>query len=371
MDRYIGIPLCFLFSVLAKLRRRKKVSYKNILVIKFGMLGDAILLMPALRALRENLPQAHLMVMCSQANAAVFQNCPYVDELKVVDFAELVNPASLLRLISTLKKRGLDLAIDFEQWSRVSALIGFFSGAKTRVGFKTALQHRHLLFNIPVQHIRSQHEVECFLDLLKSLQIQAQNKELLLWPTAANKKEADLLLESMKIDSDFIVLHAQVPESGWQRQWPMENLAQVAQWLIKKYNFKVLIIATQKGKEEAERLNALLESRAQVITGVDLLTVYETLARAKLVITNNSGFMHLAASAKAPVVALHGPTSAAKWGPWGKNNLVIKSRLSCSPCLYLGYEYGCHTNRCMRDIKPQEVLEKIDDFLRKLTARRI
>jgi heptosyltransferase I len=328
-----------------------------------GMLGDAILLIPSLRALREKFPAAQITILCSKANVQIFQSCPYLDEKVVVNFTDLLNPIFFFKLIIRFKRTGFDLTIDFEQWSRVSAIISLFSCAKERIGFKTEGQYKHWLFTNALPHMRNRHEIDLFLDLLRPLGIETDNKNPELFPSEAQIKDAQRLLESQKINTDFVILHTEVPASGRQRQWPIENFAEVGNRLREKYNFKILIASTYKASAQAQKLNSLLGGRACVLKDVPVLTLYVIVSKARLVLTNNSGFMHLAASAGVPVFALHGPTSPIKWGPWGKKNVVIKSNRICSPCLYLGFEYGCSTNKCMQDIRPEQVLEKIDGFL--------
>ncbi len=326
-------------------------------------MGDAILLIPSLKALRRKFYKAHISIICSKANIEILRNCPYIDETVVVEFTKLMSPVYLLKVINKLRKDKFDLVIDFEQWFRISALISLFSFTKERIGFKTKGQYKHLLFTKTIPHIKDKHEVECFFDLLGPLGIQASDKNLELWPVESNMKETEAILRSMKLNSDFIVLHIEVPPNAKQRQWPIENFAELGNELMKKYNFEILIISTQKGRYQADKLNYFLEKKAHLLVDVSLLTLYVLLSKAKLVITNNTGFMHLAASSNTKVVAFHGSTSPIKWGPWGKNHISIKSDLPCSPCLYLGFEYGCKTNRCMREIKPEQVLYQIDTFL--------
>jgi len=360
VDNCVGIPLCLLALPLSRFRQKKPSRYDKILVIKFGTLGDAILLKPTLRTLRENFPLAHIAVLCSAANIEVFQNSPYLDEVMVIRFVSLVNPFYLLRLIRRIKKGQFNLTIDCEEWAKIPVLISFLAHAKERVGFKTRGQHKHYLFTKTVPHMQNKHELECFLDLLKPLGLKTENRDIKLSPQQANIREASRILADRKIDSNFVILHSEVPAGSRQRQWPIENLAELGKQLISRHKFKILIIATEKGRFQAERLNFLLGNQAELMISLPILTVYAILEKANFVVTNNTGFMHLAVSAGTRVFALHGPTSPLKWGPLNKESAVIKSELNCSPCLYLGFEYGCRTNRCMQQITPQKVLEVIE-----------
>ena len=361
LDRYLGTPLCFLLSWFTSPKVKKEQAYTKILVIKLGMLGDAILLIPALRALREKFHNAHIVILCSEANLPIFLRCPYINEYMVIKFPDLINPVLFFGLLRRLKKYRFELAIDFEQWMRVSSIIAFFSSAKERLGFKTEGQGRRYLFTQTVVHEKERHEVECFLDLLRPQGIETNNRRLELWPAEENIKEADWLLNSLNLRSDFIVLHAEVSETARQRQWPLENFAQVGNELMRR-GFRIVIAATSKGRAEAERLSHLLGGRADLLIDVALLTWYVLLPKARLVIVNNTGFMHLAAASGVRVLALHGPVSPVKWGPWGEGHISVKSSSPCRSCVYLGFfEFGCKHNKCMQSITPQEVLAKLSE----------
>jgi len=364
IDNCIGILFSLLMRPFARFRQIRPSGFDKILVIKFGTLGDAILLAPVLKTLRENFPSAHIAVLCSAANIEVFENYPCVDERVMIRFLDLMNPFYLFRLIKRLRKEKFDLSIDCEEWSKISAIIALLSGVRLRIGFKTPGQHKHHLFNEAVPHIEDKHESECFFDLLSPLRLEIKNKEIKLFPRRENVIEADRFLKDAGLSTDFAVLHAEVPASGWQRQWPLENVAELGRQLVNKYNLRILIASTNKGKPEAEMLNSLLGGKAEIISGVPILTLYVILGRSRFVVTNNTGFMHLAASAGCRVFALHGPTSPLRWGPLGKDNVAIKSDLRCSPCLCLGFEYGCKTNRCMQQITPQVVLGEIEKSLK-------
>jgi ADP-heptose:LPS heptosyltransferase len=363
IDRFVGIPLCLLFYPFSRFFRKADADYGRILIVKLTLMGDTILLIPTLRAIRERFPRAKISIILSRVNAEVLKNCPYIDEEIIIALEKLINPFYLLGLIKSIRKKKFQLSIDFEQWFRISTLISFFSLAKERIGFITPKQYRHYLFTQTALHQKNMHEVESFLNLARVLNIETTNKNLELWPQEENLKEAERYLARLAVNSDFMILHTEVSATGRQRQWPIEKFAEVGNKIRAKYNLKILIVSTARGRPEAEELNSLLGKEAGLLIGIRLLTLFVIAGRAKLVITNNTGFMHLAASAGTAVIGLHGPTSPVKWGPWGEKTLAMKSSLPCSPCLYLGFEYGCKTNKCMQEIPVNEVLMQAENFL--------
>jgi ADP-heptose:LPS heptosyltransferase len=126
--------------------------------------------------------------------------------------------------------------------------------------------------------------------------------------------------------------------------------------LIQKHNIKVLITGTANELAANTKLVAEIGKGALLLPPMDIMSVAGVISKAKLVVCGNTGIMHLACALGVPVVALHGPTNAAKWGPRGDKCAAVRSELKCSPCLYLGFEYKCAYNRCMKKITVEEVI---------------
>jgi len=360
LDKYLGISLSLLFYPFNKIIFPPKAAYHKILIIKLGLLGDAILLLPSIRALRNKYQGAQIVVLCSAANAEIFKNSALINETIAIKFKDLTNPFSLLALLKKVREYRFDLAIDFEQWMRLSALFSFLSLAPERLGFKTEGQLRHLLFNKTADHNKNRHEMECFLTLLEPLGIEVKNPELSIFHVASHIPEAGRLLDKYGVKSDFIVFHCEVSTRARQRQWPIENFIKLGSKLTEKHNFKILIPVTHNGLVEAKKIKDALGEKVELLVDVPLSLLSAVLSKARLVIANNTGVMHLAAASGTRVIGLHGPTSVIKWGPAGEGNIGVKSRLSCSPCLYLGFEYGCRGNKCMRAITLDEVLAIVE-----------
>ena len=97
--------------------------------------------------------------------------------------------------------------------------------------------------------------------------------------------------------------------------------------------------------------------------GLSLKTLAGFIAKSDIFISNDTGLMHLSTAVGTTVIGLYGPTDPEKWGPCGENNVVIKSKLFCSPCIYLGFEYKCRTRKCMESIIVNDVMSAVDDLI--------
>jgi len=369
LDFTLGVPILFLFGLIRHFLPEKEIvpgAIKKILVIKLSALGDTVLLLPVLRTLKENIPTAKIYFLATGINRKVLENCPDVDqllELKLKDF--LTNPFYLFSFIGGLRRERFDIAFDFDQWLRLSAILSFLSGAKLMVGFRTPGQLKHLAFDRVIFHRRNRHEVDCFLDLVAFLNLKKIERIPRIEILEDWRKKSVQFLKSIGIEEneDFVIFHPEVPRHAFPRQWPEENFIQLAKELIKKHPLKILITGTERSKEIFQHRKMIDEERIKSAVSLEWDLLLAIIKRAKLLVCGNTGIMHLAAAIGTPVVALHGPTDPVKWGPLGDKNIVVKSKLPCSPCLYLGFEYGCQTNRCMQEIKTEDVLAAVETFL--------
>lgn len=359
VDKYAGIPFLWFAGLFLKKRSLLEKGYGSILVVKLSALGDTILLIPAIRSLRKKYPRAKITALGTKINQEVLNNCPYIDEVIIIDINKLlIKPFAI---ISEIRKRKIELAIDFDQWLRVSAVLCLLSGAKYRLGFKTNGQMKHYAFTHYVEHTKSKHEIESFFDIVNVLGAETGDKTLEFSLNPEGTQKAEEALSSMGINDKepFVIFHPETPSHGGQRQWPSENYIELGKKLYERYKLKVVITGTKKDMISNRKLVWELKPFGFLFPPVNLRELSALFSKSRLLVCGNTGIMHLACALNVPVISLHGPTNPQKWGPISQNSQVIKSKLNCSPCLYLGFEYGCSTNRCMQSITPVEVFEVI------------
>ncbi len=378
LDRYLGIPLCFL---LGGFRRRaspsRTASPNKILVIQLSALGDTILAVPTLRAIRHRFPNAHLTILASPINLDYLAHCPYIDAR--VAFRGGIS----YELLATLRRERYDWAIDLEHWPRLSALLAYASGAPMRIGFSANGQHRHFLFTEVVPHTPGRHEVLNFLDLGYRLECPPQGTHLEVWVSDAERKWIQETLEQALIqgnlaygkdvgeDKPIVVLHPEAGRRGEpRRRWPLERYVQLADALVARYDAQIILTGAPDEVEVSQQIASETKQRPVMLAGKTRINQLAALfSHANLVISGNCGPMHLAAAAGTPVIALHGPTHSAQWGPWAVNATVLHAQgFSCSPCLNLGFEYGCKalsdgTSPCMHTIAVSAVLRACETHL--------
>lgn len=364
LDRWAGIPLVFFAGIFTDKQRALPQEPRRILVVKLSAIGDTICLFPALRALRQRYPSSHITAVGTAINRAIFEACPFVDERITIDIRAVAkNPLSVRRDVSGT----FDLAIDFDQWTRLSPLIAFMSGAAFRIGFKTSGQFRHYLYHRSVEHRSDRHEIDCFIDALSPLGIHDADPSLTFSVPSSAAQAAYRIMQDAGITAGgrgFVIIHPETPAHGPQRQWPPERYVDVGRHLTRN-GYQVILSGTARDTISNKRIAEEIGGTALLLPVCTLIEFAAVLRQARLMICGNTGVMHLAAAMDVPLIALHGPTDARKWGPRSEHSIVLKSPKPCSPCLYLGFEYGCHENVCMRDIPAALVAETAVDMLKR------
>ena len=371
LDRYFGISLACSFG-LPKANSPKTDIFRRILFIQISAIGDVILLTPALRAIRKQFPHAQLTMVTSPINQQLLQNCPYLDEILTFRMDKCAkSPRQFVAFVRSLREKKFDLAIDFEHWPRLTALLAYLSGAPHRIGFRAAGQYRHYVFTDTVEHVRGKHELLSFLEIARLLGCDTENTELEVWPCAEdfNWVEQFLKEHGIKNNVPLIGIHPDAGRTEPRRRWTKAGYQQVADALAKKYGVQIVLTGAPSEIELSRQIASMMRAKAIIAAGkTDINQLAALFSRCQFVLCGNCGPMHLASAVKTPVVALHGPTNPAQWGPWGEKHTIISSDMLCSPCLNLGFEYGCKalpdgTSRCMRSISVETVLSACEHQL--------
>ena len=364
-DKYIGFPILLFISIFFKKKKRLPVeNIKKIMVIIFAAIGDTILLIPTLKVLRRAYPNAEITLLCSNINSGVANNIPYLDKTIVSDiYSYATDPIGFIKFIRSLRKEKYEIIIDTEQWSRISALIISLSRYDYSIGFKTPKQLKHFIFDTVAIHSNDKHELESFLDLLGLLGIEVyeEDKKLEYFLSENNKIHADKFLNENNLNDNIIIcLHPGCGSNGKPREWSDENYIKLGNRFIQYYpKIKILITGSPGDFDKCEKIKVGINNNCLNIAGKypldDVLGIIE---KVNLVICSNTGMLHLAACVGTNTIGLHGPTNPVKWAAYAKNTVSLQSDKYCSPCLYLGHDYGCEVPNCMEYIKVDEVFLK-------------
>jgi lipopolysaccharide heptosyltransferase II len=328
----------------------------SLLLIRPGGIGDAVHLAPAIRSLKKTCPTINITVLAEKRNAGVFQLIPGVDRLLCYN-----HPRELLQAL----RCRYDAVIDTEQWHRLSAVFARFASAPVKIGFDTNERRRMFTHLIPYAH--NDYEAASFVHLLAPIGIEMSAVEMvapfLSVPDAASGKAA-ALLEALH-DEPFIVLFpgASIPE----RRWGTDRFRQVAE-VLSAFGVRMVIV----GGIEDRRQGDVIAGGGLGLNFAGLTSLSETTAviqKSSLLLSGDSGVLHIAVGLGVPTVSLFGPGRAKKWAPQGDRHIVINKGLPCSPCTTYGTTPPCSNDtRCMRNITVDEVVNAVTMLLTSVGA---
>ena len=323
---------------------------RSILFIRPGGIGDAVLLIPAIDALKRKFPDAVITILAEKRNSSVFNLSPFMNKVLLYD-----KPLGLLKAV----QGSYDVVIDTEQWHRLSAVIARLTRAPFSVGYAT--NERKRLFNHPVPYSHDDYEADSIKNLLGPLDI-AGNEEIgslfLVVPLVAREK-AETLLGTLA-EKSFITIFpgASIPE----RRWGAAKFAAVAQRLSTK-GFPTVVVGGRLDERDGEKIVA--EQAGMNLAGkTSLAETAAVIEKSSLLLSGDSGILHIGVGLGKSTVSLFGPGIARKWAPRGDRHIVINKFLPCSPCTKFGYTPKCPINaKCMADITVDEVVAAVEKLI--------
>ncbi|MBL7131106.1 MAG: lipopolysaccharide heptosyltransferase II [Candidatus Omnitrophica bacterium] len=331
---------------------------KRILIVNVNWLGDVLFSTPIFKALKKKYPNSYIACMIPARCKEILEGNPNLDEIILFnERAEQKGMFAKLRFISQLKKKDFDTAFLLHR-SFTKALIVYLSGIPERIGYFR--KKRNLLLTksiIPPDKDRV-HRLEYYLNLIESQGIKVEDKSCEVFVSEADKEHIkNLLIENGISDNDFVV--AINPGGNWNlKRWPKGHFAELADKLVSDLDVKIIITGAKKDIRLAEEISNLMKAKPIIFCGKTTLKQLAALfKKVNLVISADSGPMHIANALGAKLIALFGPTSPGITGPYNKENcIILKSEVNCKiPC----YILDCKNNICMKNIKPDEVLGEI------------
>ena len=348
LDRLIGIPLLNLAAIP---RRKRKFPSKisRIGVFCSPALGDTLLVSAALQDLRAGFPQAEILFFCTPQNRLAAELLPAIDSLRVIN---ITRP---WRSIPTIRKSNLDLFIDFSGWQRITALHAVFSGARFNVGFRSHRQFRGRAYDLTEEHSRYRHEIDNFRALVAGTGVRNTHK--------AKVQCRQLPVRPAAQEKEIIIFHPwPAGARSHLREWPEQNWIDLAHSLAGP-DRRFLITGGPSDLERSRSLAAAISA-----TGPDAQCFFDPrglgplislLQTAQVVVSVNTGIMHLAGILGVRTVCINGPTSDLRWGPVGDFCVSVNSPGEDCGFLNFGYEFDGNPTDCMGRVPVSSVLGAI------------
>jgi heptosyltransferase I len=334
----------------------------NILIVKLSAIGDVIHTLPSLSALRRLYPKAHITWVVEEVAADLIKNHPCLDAVLISrrkswgkDFrnGQIRKPLQEMKsFIKNLRQRHYDLVIDFHGLFK-SSMIVFLSGGKRKLGYDSLQELSGLFLNEKISEDINKNAVDRYLDFPRYLGSAIDRAQFILPSNKEAEEKVQNLLHKYNLeDKKFIAVS---PFALWETKlWSNEKFAHLADLINNKLQMKVVFTGSEK--ELIEKITSLMTVDSINLGGqTSLLELACLYKKAQMVISTDSGPMHLAAAVETPVIALFGPTDPVRTGPYGAGHTIIRAELSCSPC----FLKKCSTKKCMEDISPQQVFAAV------------
>lgn len=339
-----------------------KGKIERIVVRGTNWLGDAVMTVPALRALRRLFPDAQITLAIRPPTKAIFDSADFLDDI-------LICQGGVFTQAREWRRRGFDLAVLLPN-AFAPALVARLAGVSTRIGYAT--QHRGWLLTnpIPLPEWRdSQHESFYYLQIVAELErllpempgnlakVLEQQLEFDLNVTEEQRAQARdfLRVAGVRPDRPLVALCPGSINSRAKR-WPAERYAALADRFIAELGAEVLLIGSANELEVSEEVRSRMKSAPIVLTGTtDLAQAAATLSLVDILVTNDTGPAHVASALRRPTLVIFGPTNPLTTRPLSESAEIVREPPECAPCMLRDCPID---HRCMTAISPGEVFER-------------
>lgn len=341
---------------------------KRVVVRGTNWVGDSVMSIPALRALRRVLPDAEITLVGRPNSKGLFSDVDFIDDVLIYNRR---NVLSVLSQVRQWRKKDFDLAILFQN-AFEAALIPFLSGIPVRLGYATEARQPMLTHPVPLPDWRSsRHEVFYYLYLVTALEqlLYGTSNACETDPDASLEVSPSRKMEAAKLLADFGVTEdrsvvALCPGSinSRAKRWPAESFAALADRLLEERR-QVLLVGSASEADVTDEVTRRMRQKPVVLTGkttIDQLT--SVLSVVDLLVTNDTGPAHIAAALGRPTLVIFGPTNPLTTRPLSGQAEVLRHPPDCAPCMLRDCPID---HRCMTAITVDEVLERSQALLKR------
>jgi heptosyltransferase-2 len=355
----------------------------NILVRGVNWIGDAVMTLPALRTLKLSIPDSKIALLVKPWVSPLFEKNPYVSEI-ILYKNEYRGISGKFRLARMLKKEGFCMSVLFQN-AFDAALITFLARIPERIGYSRDGRRMLLTKAVPFDnHARSLHHIEYYLNMLRKAGFDAEQSIPWIFLSLDERLEARDKLKELK--RPVIAINPGATY-GSSKRWPSERFAELTKRLIDEMKSSVVIFggpaeigvadeicktleemkrgSQETGEMRTEKAHPSKFSSPKVLNmagRTSLRELVSLISECDLLVTNDSGPMHIGYAVRTPAVALFGSTSPEHTGPVGNGNIVIRKDVDCAPC----FERECRDRdlKCMDSISSREVFEAVKELVR-------
>jgi len=305
-----------------------KFNPQNILIINFGQIGDVVLSLPALRAVREKFPAARITAMVGKSGAEIIEISNYADEkitvdrVKLRDGNKLVSIREILKIVKDVRRRRFDLVIDLHSLYETN-LLGFVSGAKHRLYANRENRSLDFLANYkPPREDKRLHLTDHYLNALQPLGIENVPRFVAIQPREKDLKRIETLFqtgERKKIVGLF-------PGAGnVSRRWSLEKFAELARHLSRDESLRTIVFLGPEEKDLRVEIEEKFPAETLIVDKLSLLEFVAALSKLTVLISNDTGAIHLGAMVGTAIVLVMDKLAPTTYLPLTKKIQTVSS----------------------------------------------
>ena len=341
----------------------------NILIVKLSAIGDVIHTLPALNAIRNYYPEANITWLVEEDAAPLVIGHKALDRVIVSKRKRWLKALKSLSLLSTIKEvhgfikvlrdTRYDMILDFQALLKSGILIALARGQR-KIGFGKGLEHMehsYMFLNERIPAVDMEiHALTRGMVLLNAIGIPTNEIEYKLPVSNDDCEKVDELMKRHDINGVKFLI-AINPVAKWESKlWPKERFARLADMIIDEYDARIIFTGGSEDLHIIQDMMSAMKGRALNLAGHTTLKMLAALyKKTVLVISTDTGPMHLAAAMETPVVAIFGPTAPWRTGPYGSGHRVVRADPECSPC----FKRQCETMDCMHQISEDQVMAEV------------
>ena len=351
-------------------------KFNKILIVRTDRIGDVILTTPAIKLLKDSWPESRISVLVSPQTKDLIINNENIDEV-IVDDRKGVNKGlfGYFKLVNDLGKRKFDLAIVYHTKKRTN-LTCFLAGIPVRLGYKN--RKFGFLLTEPLKDERPlgiKHESQYCVDVLQALnlnlsEVDSENYEMQVSIKECSEKWVDSFFEQNGLleQDKIIAIHPGASDSS--KQWPVDCFAGLVDELIKKYSCKIVIVGDSSLKNIAEKIVSLAAGNVVDVTGFTTVSqLVSLLNRSNLLVSNDSGPVHISAALGVPVVSIFTRNEPGInpecWRPLSANSAIVSVPLNAAEKRGINFQKSNECNpKYLEIIKISQVLEAVDSIFK-------
>ncbi len=353
----------------------KDLNNKKVLFIRLSSLGDLILTLPTLKAIKDRYPRAHIAWLVQGALQDVLSGNPYLDEIISVDLLSVTDkyatPTTWLkggiRFLHNLRKaqrifqeKRFDVVLEFQALFK-SGIFAFLNRGAERYGFKNARELSHLFLTRPTFiKDKSRHAVYNYLQFARYFDCPTDEIGFPIYIPPEDEAYIDRLLLQEGIKPGDLTIFLSATARWRSKFWEQEVFARLGDELVRRYGAKLIFSGLPSEVGYLQVIREMMQEDAIIMAGrTNIKQFFALVRRCRLYVGVDSGAMHAAAAFGIPVVALFGPSNPRWIGPFGQEKGIIRLDLPCAPC----NKRDCPDRSCMRGITPEMVLEKVEEVV--------